>query len=681
MSLLTSTKANSVVPENEVSIPCNSQVSRALILALVLLSPVWLLGGLIVLNLGLLLTQTALISAVFLILVGAGCVSTFVYVSACLATNRILINQQGLQLPRLMVPWPAQNRFPWRDVRRIHRTASNYGSERKIVVELADATALPIAIGNLSPASELILFRAIQDRLVARQEYRLPATVSPDSAALAQNAPLDTDGAYDGSQVISMDSRLVQQQQALLGKGESSELADGNGLIKRIANSPARFTLLVTPVLIAYFSFVIGLLGVQLTNMPILLVGSAFLAQFLSIALPVVLAFLLFPGLRMSARKKVTIDSISKDSGGLRETVESPTDGSSDMASTGSRAVSTAGNGADNESSSQVRGQSYTQLWMQSLDPELVPAEESKKPPPIVKSKEFREQSYTELWLQALGVEDDKDDKEPDQEPADTSLSEGSKVRHYEIQFEIIRATAGSSFLVTSPGLKGMQVLKRFELKHEGAREQFRDYGERLRELSHPGIVKLHDHFTDGNVGYLVHEYVDGFSLRKQVKQLGPVDERLVVNLTMQMADIVAYMHYQSPPIVHLDLSPDNFQLRRGTKLKLVDLSVPQWLCASNEPHKRLAPYTPKEKARGRPTMRSSIYMIGASLYFLSTGREPKPPGPFHPKAINDRLNGDLDELVAKCTLENESGRFADADDLRSSKSLARLFHVLTTGS
>lgn len=167
------------------------------------------------------------------------------------------------------------------------------------------------------------------------------------------------------------------------------------------------------------------------------------------------------------------------------------------------------------------------------------------------------------------------------------------------------------------------------------ARDQFMREATVLARLDHPNLPKVSDFFSAGGRDYLVMDFVPGKDLRtlmSEAKQRGEfLTEREVLGWAAQLADALAYMHSQNPPILHRDIKPSNLKLTPNGLVKLVDFGLVKIL-ASDEvtitvlQGRGTAIYTPLEQYggdTGHTDARSDIYSFGATLYHLLTNTRP----------------------------------------------------------
>ncbi len=211
-------------------------------------------------------------------------------------------------------------------------------------------------------------------------------------------------------------------------------------------------------------------------------------------------------------------------------------------------------------------------------------------------------------------------------------------------------------------------VLKEFVLSSsdvvgallESARE-FETEASLLTLLKHPRIVKMLDFFSEDRRAYLVLEHVKGVSLRKLVQENGPLPEKLVIELGVQMCEVLDYLHSQTPALVHRDFSPDNIIYSDEKGISLIDFS----LSGSKQGQAKRTvvgkhSYTPPEQFREQSSSQSDIYALGASLYFLLSGKDPKPISCSSPRSATGLCSEALNEIVQKATKLDLEERYTD---------------------
>lgn len=273
-----------------------------------------------------------------------------------------------------------------------------------------------------------------------------------------------------------------------------------------------------------------------------------------------------------------------------------------------------------------------------------------------------QERSYTELWLQSLSAPPERKSLEP--------LSAGQRL--HGDQYEVLRKLGvggqGLAYLCQDVAEKQNIVLKETILPifveptvRQQALERFQAEAELLNKLDSDGIVKLVDYFVEDHRGYLVLEHIDGKTLRQLIEERGALSEAETRELAAQMCQILSYLHKHG--IIHRDFTPDNLILRNDGKLKLIDFNVAQQ--AEDGATGTIVgkhSFLPPEQFRGKPTFQSDIYAMGATLFFLTTQRDPEPITKSRPSSVGIDLSAELDDFIAQCTELNCSKRITDAD-------------------
>jgi serine/threonine-protein kinase len=175
--------------------------------------------------------------------------------------------------------------------------------------------------------------------------------------------------------------------------------------------------------------------------------------------------------------------------------------------------------------------------------------------------------------------------------------------------------------------------------------------------LSHPNVVTAHDAAEFDGRHFLVLEYVDGIDLGRLVQQMGPLPGAVAAECIRQAA--LGLQHAHEHGLVHCDVKPCNLLLSQadgtaGTfQVKLLDFGLAR--LAGTTPESPTYPSLPPsasgvagtpdfmapEQFKGRPNadIRSDLYSLGCTFYFLLTGRVPFPGGAWSEKVLRHQFN------------------------------------------
>lgn len=203
----------------------------------------------------------------------------------------------------------------------------------------------------------------------------------------------------------------------------------------------------------------------------------------------------------------------------------------------------------------------------------------------------------------------------------------------------------------------------RAELKAK-AEAMFGREAELLLKLDHPNIVKVYKHFEEGGRQYLLLDYINGTNLRQLVKASGALHRLDVIDYAASVLDILQYLHGLSPPLIHRDITPENLVITGTGDLKLIDFGAAnELLGTATGTMVGKQCYMPIEQFKGKATIKSDLYALGASMYFMYTGLDPEPLKccQIEPRGVVADAEGDLLRLIAEMTAQDAEQRPSEA--------------------
>ncbi len=217
-------------------------------------------------------------------------------------------------------------------------------------------------------------------------------------------------------------------------------------------------------------------------------------------------------------------------------------------------------------------------------------------------------------------------------------------------------------------------VLKEFVLPagadkdfREKASDMFSREAKILCTLSHPRIVKVHDHFVENGQNYLLLEHIRGVSLRRLIQEQGARPEHLALTWGAEIAEMLQYLHGQSPPVLHRDLTPDNLMLSYDGKLFLIDFGAANhFLGTATGTMVGKQSYISPEQFKGKATPASDLFSLGCTLHYLLTGSDAEPLSTSNPKDARSDVSSGAADLVKKLTALDADERYGDAAAVRN---------------
>ncbi|HEY7122686.1 MAG TPA: protein kinase [Ktedonobacterales bacterium] len=191
--------------------------------------------------------------------------------------------------------------------------------------------------------------------------------------------------------------------------------------------------------------------------------------------------------------------------------------------------------------------------------------------------------------------------------------------------------------------------------------EAFQQEAVLLAGLSHANLPRIHDYFQEGGRWYLVMEFLAGETLEERLRRSPggrlPVPDALEVGV--QLATVLEYLHTRQPPIIFRDLKPANVMLTAPLRAYLIDFGIAR-LFKPGQSKDTLVIGTigylaPEGYGKGQTTPRSDIYSLGVTLHQMLSGADPAEK-PFHVAPLHSPVPPALAALVAEM-VEMEEGR------------------------
>jgi len=232
-----------------------------------------------------------------------------------------------------------------------------------------------------------------------------------------------------------------------------------------------------------------------------------------------------------------------------------------------------------------------------------------------------------------------------------------------------------------------IKTVKVENLSEEAASEyevRFRTEARSAARLQHPNIVSVYDSDRDGDVAFLVMEYIQGDDLKHHLDQGTRYSLEQSLKMIRDLLSALEYAHKQG--IVHRDIKPANLLIEPGGRVKLTDFGVARMQDSGDATRTQggnmigTLKYMSPEQVQGlKSDSRSDLFSVGVVLYQLLTDTRPFDGDndfsiihqiightPVPPSSINARLPPAIDAVVARALAKDREQRFATARDFAS---------------
>jgi parallel beta-helix repeat protein len=231
-----------------------------------------------------------------------------------------------------------------------------------------------------------------------------------------------------------------------------------------------------------------------------------------------------------------------------------------------------------------------------------------------------------------------------------------------------------------------LKVINDTYLGNTTAKEQFLREARSAAALRHPNVASIHDLGTDHDCHFYVMELIDGTTVRTKIEQEGPMPPKQALEVLLQVSQ--ALMAAEKQKLIHRDLKPANLMLveeHGELAVKIIDFGLAKMAGSLGESTASFtiaggfvgtAEYASPEQIRENEIdIRSDIYSMGATLFYMLVGRPPftGSPGEVMSKHLYkpvplDRLAGmapPVVALVVKLMEKERDNRPRSAADMR----------------
>ena len=216
------------------------------------------------------------------------------------------------------------------------------------------------------------------------------------------------------------------------------------------------------------------------------------------------------------------------------------------------------------------------------------------------------------------------------------SLQPGTSLAHYRILKRLGAGGMGEVYLAMDSRLDrqvAVKILPADFCRDPDRLQRFKQEAIITSALNHPNVTHVYDIGSEGDVAFLVMEFVEGEPLGERLEE-GPLPLKDLIAIGLQVADALDAAHQAG--IVHRDIKPGNVLINRRGHVKVLDFGLAKMRPTKHEKSDQTqalssiglvlgtVQYMSPEQALGRDVdARSDLFSFGTLLYEMATGRLP----------------------------------------------------------
>lgn len=280
-------------------------------------------------------------------------------------------------------------------------------------------------------------------------------------------------------------------------------------------------------------------------------------------------------------------------------------------------------------------------------------------------------------------------ESEADHQSSEPSLAPGQTLGGCQIIKQLEEGAYARVYLARemfSDSVVALKVLK--GTPDTKAAKRFQREARICGRLVHPGIALVKSYGTDGDLRFLVMEYVDGQPLDQLIKTCGAVTPGEFVSIFTDVLLALSFAH--SKQVIHRDIKPSNIIVTtKGNDIgaKLLDFGLATMVESDESVHQGLTtkstiagspPYMSPEQCEARPlSNRTDIYSIGCTMYESLVGVPPFDGESAYivltkhlsaPAAFPEQpaVAVPLKNIILRCLEKDPAMRYSSADDILS---------------
>ena len=255
------------------------------------------------------------------------------------------------------------------------------------------------------------------------------------------------------------------------------------------------------------------------------------------------------------------------------------------------------------------------------------------------------------------------------------------RIAKYEIVEKIAEGGFGVVYRARDPFIKRQVAIKTCSVANEEMARRFFREAEIAGRFDHPNVTIVHDFGVEGQLAYLVQEYLSGEDLLAKIRRREALPIAEKIGWLLQVAAGLAYAH--SKDVIHRDIKPANLRVLEDGSVKILDFGIAKLVSGATQLTQKgmavgtLGYLSPEQLRDQELDTRTDIFSFGVVAYELVTYQKPfqsrhlstlmeeilhrEPPAM---SALVPDCPPALEAVVRKCLAKNRAERYQSFEEV-----------------
>ena len=144
------------------------------------------------------------------------------------------------------------------------------------------------------------------------------------------------------------------------------------------------------------------------------------------------------------------------------------------------------------------------------------------------------------------------------------------------------------------------------------------------KDIKQENVISAYDVVDEGNMHYIVMEFVEGETLNKYIKAKGKLSNEETIQISLKVAKGILAAHKKG--IIHRDIKPQNIVINEKNSVKITDFGIARAITSTTKNISVIGTVhyiSPEQVRNTKVDFRSDIYSFGCTMYEMITGEVP----------------------------------------------------------